>query len=313
MADPGARAQANYHRSLYEALWNERAAADAAAGTGLTGLDQMGHFGTAGCQLVAEALTRHLAGRPAAVLELGCGFGGALRDVLRRLDGAVTVRLAVGVDLVWEHTRVMRRMQAALSTADSAARAAVVCGSASSLGLRAEVFDAVFATGSVSHFPDMAATLAEAFRVLRPGGVLSFVEEVSLFDAPPSDRFRQSHPRQVFAASSWPERRRELASCGFADIEPVDLRDWATNLLTKRLLGMRIYRSQLSDCYGAEATAEIVAILTAARDEVAAGRLTPLHVTARRPPAPAAVPARGWAASPGRAGRRAWPGQRFRR
>jgi SAM-dependent methyltransferase len=263
-------AQAGYHRHLYEAMWLPEVARDAAAGVAVAGLDQMGHFGTAGCDLVADAVLARLGKGPIALLELGCGFGGALRYLLGRLDGDP----AIGVDIVLDHCRVMRTI---------GGPAVPVCGSASALGLRAGAVDAVVASGSFSHFADPAAVLAEVARALRPGGVLSFVEEVSLLAAPPTARFRELHPTGVFTEARWAEREKQLAACGFTDVVRVDLSGWARELLTKRLLAMRLYRGQIVACYGAAQTDEIVATLTATRDEIAAGILTPAHVTATRP------------------------------
>jgi SAM-dependent methyltransferase len=279
-----AQAQASYHRHLYEALWDTGVAADVVDGAAISGLEQMGHFGSAGCDLVVDVLAKRLAGRPATVLELGCGFGGALRHVLGRLADAVDVRLAVGVDLVAEHCRLMHAMGV---VADARRTGFAVCTSVNALGLADRTFDAVFASGSASHFSDMGGTLAEAFRVLRPGGVLTFVEEVSLLTAEPSARFRKLHPLEVFAASSWPQRERQLRECGFTDIDHTDLSAWASDLLRKRLLAMRIYRKKIEIYYGAARTQEIVDTLTIAQQETAAGTLTPVHVTACRPDADA--------------------------
>lgn len=282
--DTDAVAQADYHHRLYQALWDEAAAADAVTAGGMTGLDQMGHFGTAGCDLIAERLAERLAGRlagqPVTLLELGSGFGGALRYVLGKLDGTLDVRLAIGADLILQHCRVMAAMG---SSAPGQAAGTAVCTSVSALGLRSETFDAVFGTGSVSHFPDMKQTLAEAFRVLRPGGLLTFVEEVSLVAGPVSDAFRAYHPPGVFFEASLAERQSQLASCGFCDIEVADLSGWAAALLHKRLLALRVYRQNVDRAYGQEQAAEIAGTLSAARSEIAAGNITPVHVTARRP------------------------------
>jgi SAM-dependent methyltransferase len=182
--------------------------------------------------------------------------------------------------VVAEHCRLMSGMNAAVAPDR---RAFPVCTSVSGIGLRSETFDAVFATGSASHFPDMARALAESYRVLRPGGVLTFIEEVSLLRGEPSQRFRQLHPEDVFAVSSWPQRQAQLRDCGFDSIEWTDLGDWAATQLKHRLLAMRIYRKKIDECYGPRRAQEIFDTLTAAQGEFAAGTVMPVHVTAHRP------------------------------
>lgn len=275
-------AQAHYHRDLYGALWDDGGRGRALDGA-VSGLDQMGHFGSPGGDLVAEELVARLAGASVTLLELGSGFGGAMRRVVARLSGRVAVRLAVGVDVVHDHCRVMSAFGALANDPARCVAPVAVCASVASLGLRGEAFDAVFAAGSASHFPDMAGALGEAFRTLKPGGILTFIEEVSLFDGPPSMGFRALHPPEVFATSSWPARARQLHACGFVDVDHRDLTSWAVSLLRQRLLAMRVYRRQIEDRYGASQSRRLADTLRAALSEMEDGRLSPAHITARRP------------------------------
>ncbi|QMU69789.1 class I SAM-dependent methyltransferase [Streptacidiphilus sp. P02-A3a] len=277
--DAPARTQAAYHQRLYGALLDARTtpATPAPDRRTLKGLDQMGHFGDAGCALIARSL-EPLAGRPVNLLELGSGFGGALRGVLTELAGTLDVQLAVGAELVLEHCRVAAALADPATTGTTAA-----CMSVSALGFRDQAFDAVFATGSVSHFPDMARTLHEAYRVLRPGGLLTFVEEVSLHSAPVSAEFRSCHPPDVFFSSSPQERHGQLEAAGFVDIHVTALGPWAARLLQQRLLALRIYRDSADEVYGREQTGEIMRTLAAAQREIAAQAVHPVQVTARRP------------------------------
>ncbi|UNS95062.1 class I SAM-dependent methyltransferase [Streptomyces tubbatahanensis] len=169
-AEPGstrtaAEAQRTYHHDLFGALWDRKTAARAIDGSGLRGLDQLGHFGADGCDLVVEAVAEHAPAGPLSVVELGCGLGGALRHVLTALSGRAEVARAVGVDVVEEHVRLTAESHAAdpLSTPVTA-----VCAAAEDTGLPGGSFDVVFASGSLSHFTDVAAVVHEAYRLLRP-------------------------------------------------------------------------------------------------------------------------------------------------
>jgi SAM-dependent methyltransferase len=184
-------AQADYHRSLYQALWDGAEVARA----GLQGLDMLGHFGAPGCDLIVSAIVDHAPAVPLRLAELGSGLGGVLRYVLPALGDRVA--FAAGCELVAEHCRLAGR--------PGGPPASMICTSVSQLGIRSSTLDVVFASGAASHFADMAATLVEARRVLRPGGLLTFTEEVSLLGAAgePSPAFRALHPPEVFATATW--------------------------------------------------------------------------------------------------------------
>lgn len=273
-------AQAAYHDELYHALWEGHPPREAPGevrlsdGFSLRGLDQFGHFGSAGCDLLVESIAGAVAG-PVRVLEFGCGIGGALRHMVSALGArGVAVDLAAGLDAVHRHCAQMR----ALGPGQP-----VVCTSVDAVGLRATSFDVVFMSGSASHFAGMATALAEAARVLRPGGLLTFTEEVSLIAGSPSRRFRQLHPPTVFAAATPDERLAQLHAAGFTGVELRDLRDWALSTLRKRLLAMRLYRPALDSFYGTTETQRIVDTVTSAREEIDAGRIIPAHIVARAP------------------------------
>jgi SAM-dependent methyltransferase len=113
-----------------------------------------------------------LAGRD--VLDVGCGTG-----TLTRALAAAGAR-AVGMEITEE-----RRDAAAAADPDAVAR--YVAGRAEALPLDAASLDAVVFMRSLHHVPVelMGAALAEARRVLRPGGVVHVAEplvEGSLFE-----------------------------------------------------------------------------------------------------------------------------------
>ncbi|MFC7308256.1 class I SAM-dependent methyltransferase [Streptomyces monticola] len=297
-AAPGQRGvQYRYHRELFPALhdWEstERSIVEFTGeegADGLLGLDQMGHFGPQGCDLVAEAVAEALtAGRdsahsgaaPVDLCELGSGFGGALRYTVDRLAAlGVGVRRASGVDLVVEHCAVSGR----ISRAQGREGMTEICADATAVPLPDAALDVVVVTGSMPHFPDPGGVVREAGRLLRPGGLLVLTEEVSLTPgaAGPSEAFRASHPRDVFFTTPVAERLRQLDHAGFSDVARHDLGEWAIALLADRLKVVRIFRGSVTAIYGAESVDLIRGTLTAARDEYLAGRLLPTLFLARR-------------------------------
>ncbi|MEV5505178.1 class I SAM-dependent methyltransferase [Streptomyces orinoci] len=283
------RIQGDYHHGLFHALddW-DRSYADALDLAGdpaqarALGLDQLGHFGPPGCDLVVAALTRLLPpGGPLTLAELGCGLGGALRHLTTGLRArGRTVATPVGIDIVAEHIRLCARIAAATGPPVRPLQADV-----HALPLRTGCLDAVVCTGSLPHFPDPGAVLAEAFRVLRPGGVLVMTEEVSLVRAgrTPSAGFRRFHPPGVFFLTGESERLRQLTEAGFLGIRIRDLTDWAAALLRDRLKVMEIFSGDVAAIFG-QAEADLLrATLAAARREYEAGTIRPALVTAYTP------------------------------
>jgi len=95
------------------------------------------------------------------LLEIGCGEGANLSNLAPRLGGAAPF----AVDLSLAKARFV---------ATSGARAA--CADATSLPFRDGAFDAVLIRDLLHHVPDRPRVLAEAARLLRPGGRLTVIE-----------------------------------------------------------------------------------------------------------------------------------------
>jgi ubiquinone/menaquinone biosynthesis C-methylase UbiE len=103
----------------------------------------------------------------AAVLDLGCGTGVVTRAIAARdrFSGTVT-----GIDQSPEFIAAAERLAADDGVGD---RVEFVVGDAHELDLPAASFDAAVAHTLISHVRDPLAVLAEAARVIRPGGVVA--------------------------------------------------------------------------------------------------------------------------------------------
>jgi len=108
--------------------------------------------------------------RTAAVLDLGCGTGVVTRAIAARDGFAGTV---TGVDQSPEFIAAAERLAAEEGLGD---RIELVVGDAHALDFPAASFDVAVAHTLVSHVRDPLTVLAEAARVIRPGG------SVAVFD-----------------------------------------------------------------------------------------------------------------------------------
>jgi ubiquinone/menaquinone biosynthesis C-methylase UbiE len=103
--------------------------------------------------LTVDLLRRYAGGRD--VLEVGCGTGLILKEIVR------DARRAVGVDL-----------SAGMLSGSRGRGLAVVQGDVTALPFASGTFDAVCAFKILPHVPDLKTALAEMSRLLRPGGHL---------------------------------------------------------------------------------------------------------------------------------------------
>jgi SAM-dependent methyltransferase len=289
--------QAAYHRQLFasvyrwDTLWKQAIdmVGDAESAVGL-GLDQLGHFGSRGVEIVADRLVAAVEGPLTRVVELGSGFGGALRQLARELKSRGMSPQLIGVELVPEHCALSPVIgRTMIEDCDPLyVNADVRC-----LPLASASIDAVFAAGSASHFSSFGAVLAECGRVLRSGGVLVMTEEVSLRvqDAPgPGEDFVREYPTDVFYAASISQRRAEIEAAGLTIEAFEPLTDWAEPLLRQRVGILQFMEHCAIRMFGAVPYERITDSLTAAADEYERGSIQPTLIVARRThPSPTAA------------------------
>ncbi len=123
-----------------------------------------------------ETLARRHSSPGSSVLDMGCGRGGVMELLWRG------VRLAVGVD---PDLASLRDNRAGLPRA---------CGLGEALPFRSESFDLLIALWVLEHLTRPEAVLAEARRVLAPGGHLLFLTPNTLHPLLLANRFSWAFP-----------------------------------------------------------------------------------------------------------------------
>ena len=148
------------------------------------------------------------------LLDIGCGIGGPARWIAAKYGCRVT-----GVDLTAEFCEAARELNSLTGLAD---RVEILHGSALSLPVADESFDCAYSQAALMNISDKRGVFREAFRVLRPGGVLT----LSLAGAGSAGEPRYPLPWATTTAISFlatpAEVRGDLQAAGF---QVVFLRD----------------------------------------------------------------------------------------
>lgn len=113
------------------------------------------------CDRMVDEIAAPIAPDVRVVLDVGCGLGAATRRLTLRFPDARVIGANVSL---WQLR--MTRGRGSRAVATDAAR----------MGVASQSADAVIALESALHFDTREQFFAEAFRVLRPGGVLSMAD-----------------------------------------------------------------------------------------------------------------------------------------
>ncbi len=147
------------------------------------------------------------------ILDAGCGTGSAASLLQQRFAGAAVVQLDASEKMLAQRNR--RRWWNWLRSARRDARYAV-CADFQMLPLAAARFDLVWSNLALHWSEDLAVALAEANRVLRPGGLLMF----SVFGPDTLRELRLASADDGFRVNRYVDMHDigdMLVRCGYAD------------------------------------------------------------------------------------------------
>jgi len=117
---------------------------------------------------------------PRAVLDAGCGTGGALAELATRYPDARRVALDLAVPMLGVAVARSRGGRSALGRLLAPLRGGAgappdfVCGDLGALPFRPGTFDLVWSNATLQWLPDLPRAIAECHRVLAVGGLFSF-------------------------------------------------------------------------------------------------------------------------------------------
>ena len=149
------------------------------------------------------------------LLDLGAGYGGSMRRLAQRYGCAAC---CLNISETQNDANRARTRAARLSD-----RIAVIHASFDDIPLRDASQDAVWSQDAFLHAPDRAKVLAEAWRVLRPGGHLIFTDPMQADDADP-EALRPVYDRlQLDSLGSFRFYRETAERLGFELVEQRDM------------------------------------------------------------------------------------------
>jgi ubiquinone/menaquinone biosynthesis C-methylase UbiE len=221
------------------------------------------HYG--GLAAVDALATRAGISATSRVVDLCAGLGGPARFLASRRGCRV-----VGVELNAGRALGMARLST-LVRLDGLVRA--VRADATALPLRSACFDACVSQEALLHIEDKTAVLAEAHRVLRPGGRLAFTDWIAHPALGDGERRRLAEWMAAVTLQSLDGYRALLGRSGFHAVTCEDLSEEWRPILRERLAMYRGMREAMSRRLGERRYAEYDQLYTFFVGLVEAGKL----------------------------------------
>ena len=153
------------------------------------------------------------------VLDIGCGIGGPAFVLVSKYGARVT-----GIDI---EPQLIEKARVRAERLGLSANCEFVKVDPGPMQFPDDSFDVVFSAGVIMTIDNQEEVLAEALRVLKPGGTLTVYDWMKPEGDYSDDmRYWFKMERITYSMKTFPEYEAMLRDAGFIDIELVDSSDW---------------------------------------------------------------------------------------
>lgn len=213
------------------------------------------------------------------VVDIGCGSGG-ITVSLARDYGAAKV---IGLDVEEPVCALSRNRAAEAGLAD---RIEILQVEPGPMPLADGSVDIVFSKDSIVHIPDKETLAKDAFRVLKPGGMLVVSDWLISHDGDPSPEMADYIAKEDldFGMASPDRYRKALEAAGFTEISPKNRNSWYREIAREELARLeKVDRTKFESVLSAEDLDSQIATWRAMVIVLDSGEHCPHHFRATKP------------------------------
>lgn len=203
------------------------------------------------------------------ILDIGCGLGGGDLVLARELGARV-----IGIDL---EAPLIEQAKMRIEAAGLSDKIEARCVQSGPLAFPDNEFDVVYSVGAFTQTEDKLAIFGEAFRVLKPAGVITSYDWMKT-DRPISDAMVRWFELEglTYALATLEEHQRLLEEAGFESVEVADDGGAYARECEQEFAQLRgPLRSKLVDAIGPENTDHYIEDWQATLGLLQAGELVP--------------------------------------
>lgn len=219
--------------------------------------------------------------RDKTVLDIGCGTGGVDFILAAELGAARVVAIDIEAALL---DRARARLAA--SHPGLAERVEFQLVSPGPLGWPTASFDVVFSKDAMIQIPDKAATYADIFKVLKPGGVFAASDWLGGDNTNTSAEWKRFSElvHLDFTMATASEVEAMLRKVGFANVSSVDRNSWYAEVTKQEVRDLEgPLRGRLLEAVGEDLYLGWLEVRRALRDSVHVGAMRPTHLRGFKP------------------------------